>query len=170
MEHINLIVGTAVGVLTILGFVTGAAQRTLRLLVARFAGPDTALHIPRKTLVLLPKPGRGSTWWHLGSVGDQPAMQIVGSFTVTNITRLNILPAVAKMRKPALLGHVMVKDLHSDYHGAYPIPPAGTTDLSLDFWISPPVCDEGRAFTADLAVVDQFGNEHWLKGVEFKYS
>ena len=28
---------------------------------------------------------------------------------------------------------------------------------------------EGEAFTADISVLDQFGNDHWIKGVGFPY-
>lgn len=105
----------------------------------------------------------------MGSVSGQPAMQIVGHFTVTNITKLNILPTLVKMKKPKMLGHVMCRNMDANVYGGFMIPPGGVTDLSYDFWITPPVRNQNEQFKTDIAVVDQFGNEHWVKNVEFPY-
>ena len=126
--------------------------------------------IPKKTVIVPPNPNPHSTWWHMGSSAGSPAMQVVGRFKVTNITKYNIFLCTAKMRKPKLFGHVSVKDSKSQYHGFYEIPPTGITDLSFDFWIIPPFKKEGEAFTADVAIIDQFGNEHWIKGIDFIYT
>jgi hypothetical protein len=29
--------------------------------------------------------------------------------------------------------------------------------------------EQGKPFKADIAIIDQFGNEHWLNGMEFPY-
>ena len=49
------------------------------------------------------------------------------------------------------------------------IPPGTTTEVHSDFWLTPPVKKERETVRVDIALVDQFGNEHWVKGVEFKY-
>ncbi len=106
----------------------------------------------------------------MGSEGGKPAMQVVGRFHVTNITKYKVILAAVKMKKPRHLGSVTVKDSESNYHGRYQIPPGGFTDMSFDFWINPPFKKEGESFTADIAVLDQFGNEHWIKNVHFIYT
>jgi hypothetical protein len=34
----------------------------------------------------------------------------------------------------------------------------------------PPERRKGEPFRADIAIIDQFGNEHWLKKVDLEYS
>jgi len=126
--------------------------------------------IPKKSIVVLPNPSRNEIWWHMGSSSDKPAAQITGRFKVTNLTKYNILLVAAKMKKPKILGHVMVKDSKSNYYGTYMIPGGGTSVMSFDFWIMPPVKKENETFKADVAIIDRFGNEHWIKDIEFPYS
>lgn len=126
--------------------------------------------VPKKTIIILPLPGPKNTWWHMGSSSGKPTMQVVGRFRVTNITKYNILLTAVKMKKPKLLGHVSVKDTKSDYYGSYMIPGGTTTDIHVDFWIMPPFKEEGERFFSDIAILDQFANEHWMKKVEFQYS
>ncbi|HHT9109069.1 MAG TPA: hypothetical protein ACFYD9_10530 [Candidatus Wunengus sp. YC64] len=125
--------------------------------------------IPKKIIVIPPSPNHRDTWWHMGSSAGKPAMQVVGRFKVTNITKYSIFLCAAKMRKPKLFGYVSVKDSKSQYHGFYEIPPTGISDLSFDFWIIPPLKKERETFTTDVAIIDQFGNEHWIKGIDFIY-
>ena len=138
----------------------------------RFIKPRDKMtyNIPKKTLVFTPMPHPKSTWWHMGTSSGKPAMQISGRFRATNITKGNVLCAVAKIKKPKILGYVAVQDMNSNYFGSYPIPPGGSTEMSFDFWITPPIKNEGEDFVADVAILDQFGNHHWIKKIEFKYS
>ena len=126
--------------------------------------------IPKKTIVVAPNANPCSTWWHMGSTSGEPAMQVVGRFNVTNITKYAVILSAVKMKKPRCVGNVMVKDSESKYHGRYQIVPGGYTDMSFDFWIVPPFKKENESFVADIAVVDQFGNEHWINKVTFAYT
>jgi len=63
----------------------------------------------------------------------------------------------------------MCRKSGENIYGSYMIPDGATTDLSNDFWIIPPYKEKGQAFAADIAILDQFGNEHWIKNVEFPY-
>jgi hypothetical protein len=167
---LGVIVPIIVGLITILGTLTGAFKWLWLKIVHLFKGSEElALRIPKKTLVMVPVPGHGAYWWHMGSLAEKPAMQIVGHYTITNVTKLGIVPTVAKLKKPRSLGHVMVREITSQMHGSFVIPPSATTDLQFDFWIVPPVRKEGEPFVADVAVLDQFGNEHWLRRIEFVY-
>jgi hypothetical protein len=125
--------------------------------------------IPKRTIILAPDPDPRNTWWYMGSEFGEPAMQVVGRFKVTNITKFSIVLVAAKMRKPKYMGHVLVKDSQSNYHGEYQIPPGGFTDLDFHFCIIPPFKKEGEPFFADIAILDQFGNEHWIKEIQFIY-
>jgi len=169
LDELSLIIGLIVGALTILGYLKGffgwVAEK-----VRNVFKPSNAIHnIPRKTLVLLPKANPNTTWWDMGAYRGEPAMRIVGHFTVTNISKFNVLPTLVKMKKPKILGHVMCRKMDENSYGGFMIPGGGTTDLSYDFWIIPPVKEKGESFKADIAFVDQYGNEHWVKGVNFPY-
>ena len=171
INKLNLIIGIVVGIVTILGFVTGFFSKVWNWIKNKVKKESPVLDIPKKTITIVPKPHANATWWHMGSTKGEPAMQIVGEYTVTNITKYNILLTVAKMKKPKKsLGPVMVKDVNSQYHGNYPIPPGATTNMNFDFWIFPPFKAKGESFTADIKILDQFGNEHLIKKVAFKYT
>jgi len=113
-------------------------------------------------------PHQRQNWWHMGRTGDQkPAMQIVSYWYITNTTDrpVNILNAYIK--RPFTQGHVLTKDIRSDYHGSYPIPPHATTDLHANFWITPLVCKEGENLKVDIVFVDQYGQKRTVKNVVF---
>lgn len=114
-------------------------------------------------------PHQRSHWWHLGKTGDQkPTMQIVSYWYVTNRTDQPVYILNAYIKKPRTQGHVMLKDVHSAYHGNYPAPPHTTTDLHTDFWVHPPFRAEGKDFKVDIVFVDQYGQKRTVKNVEFK--
>ncbi|NQY74403.1 MAG: hypothetical protein HRT90_06525 [Candidatus Margulisbacteria bacterium] len=126
--------------------------------------------IPKKTIIVAPNPNPHDTWWHMGSQGiNEPTMQISGSYQVTNITEDNINLSAVEMKKPNVMGNIIVKDSKSHYYGSYPIPSKYLTDISFDFLIKPPFKKTGESFKADVAIIDQFGNEHWIKGIVFVY-
>jgi hypothetical protein len=106
----------------------------------------------------------------MDSSGYQQAMQIVGNVTVRNICTHDTYVTAAKLKKPKAWGHGDVNDLDSQYSGVYMIPNGGMTDLWFHFWVMPLVREKGQSFKADVAIIDLFGNEHWIKGIEFPYS
>lgn len=98
-------------------------------------------------------------------------MQIVGDLNVTNISKCGVFVMGAKLRKPKAVGHALVRANESNmYSTKHIIPQGGVSDLRFDFFVQPPVREKGQQFKADIAIIDQFGNEHWLKGLEFPYT
>lgn len=168
MDTVATLLGIIVAVLTVIGTVTGFFKRTWQALVAHVRDQSPYLPIPKKSIIILPDDEQ--PWWHMGSLRGQPAMQVHGRFRATNITKYEVLLVAAKLRKPALLGMVLTKDVDSQYHGNYSIPPGHTTDLSVDFSAVPAVREEGEDFVADVAILDQFGNKHWIRKVLFRYN
>ena len=77
---------------------------------------EAQIDIPKKTIIVTPTPGPFNTWWHMGSYSGSPAMQVVGYFKVTNITKYNIFLSAAEMKKPKLLGHATVMDSKSRFN------------------------------------------------------
>lgn len=124
--------------------------------------------LPKQTLKLVLQP-RGA-WWHMGSVNHSPAMQIVCEWHATNLTKIPVVVTTAFIKKPKTeANHPMVKHPYKNVVGNYRIQPNDTTKLMLDFWIATPLRKEGETFKATVIVKDQFGNEHRIKDVEFKY-
>jgi len=97
-------------------------------------------------------------------------MQIVGDLNITNISKYGVYLVAARLRKPKAAGYVAVRAQNSNLYGNYVIPPSAVSDLRFDFYIQPPVCEQGKPFKGDVAILDQFGNEHWLKALEFRYT
>ena len=107
-------------------------------------------------------------WWHMGRTGDQkPSMQVVSYWFITNQTNRPLKMLNAYIVKPRNYGHVMTKDVNSQYHGSYPVPPHSTTDLHADFWINPPIRRVGKDLKLDIVFVDQYGQKRKIKNVEF---
>lgn len=131
---------------------------------------DSVFVIPKKTIAIVPLARTNACWWHMGSSGDKPAMQVVASYFVTNITKYNVIITVAKLQKSGTLGHADVKDSQSNYWGKYSLPPGGSSELHMHFWVMPPFKEKGGQFTSDIIVIDQFGNGHNIKNASFKYT
>lgn len=112
-------------------------------------------------------PHQRQNWWHMGRTGDQkPAMQVVSYWYITNPTDLPIRILNTCISRHRISGHVSIKDINSEYHGSYPIPPHATTDLHADFWIHPPICKEGKDLKVDISFIDSFGQERRVKNVK----
>jgi hypothetical protein len=71
----------------------------------------------------------------------------------------------AKMRRPKTSGFAHVPGADNNL-----IESRCVAELSFDFWMIPPERRKGEPFRADIAIIDQFGNEHWLKKVDLEYS
>ena len=122
--------------------------------------------VPRETIRVLPQ--LRAQWWSMGTLDGKPAMHIVGDWFVTNITGENIRILGTRLISPRVEGMVDVKQSDRNIFGGYPIFPRVTTEIRADFWIQPPIRKEGEDFKMGLVLIDQFKNEHKVKGVIFK--
>jgi hypothetical protein len=173
LQSAQVVVAIAIGVLTVLGTIFGWFGKAAKWSASVFKRPKPAglLDLPPKTLLLMPVSRYNALWWHLGTLEKQPAMQIVGDLNVTNISTFDVVVRGAKIRKhKAALSHAFVRQQGGDMYGQYPIPAGGITELRFDFFVQPPTREVGQLFKADIAIIDQFGNEHWLKDLEFRYT
>lgn len=105
----------------------------------------------------------------MGSTGNEPTMQVVSSWHVTNITNNQLFILGARIVKPRTDGHVFVEHPETRIFGSYPILPGDTSEVSADFWIQPPVKEKGQPFKARIVLIDQYGNEHKTSNVVFEY-
>ena len=170
LQSIQIAVGIAVGLLTVLGTIFGWFGKAWHWAFSLFKSKPHAgvIQVPTKTIILIPVSRPNALWWHMGSASGQPAMQIVGDLNVTNISKYGVFIMGAKLRKPKAVGHALVREHTSRMYGTeYVIPEGAVSDLRFNFFVQPPVCDSGKPFKADVAIIDQFGNEHWLNALEF---
>jgi hypothetical protein len=73
MEHMNLLVGLIVGVLTIVGFISGFFKWVWKVIREKIRGSDYAIHLSTKTIAIVPthlQTLRGGIW-----VGLQVSLQ-----------------------------------------------------------------------------------------------
>jgi hypothetical protein len=170
LEHLNLVIGVILGIFAMIAYIKGFFGWVRDLVAGLFSNQlENLIHIPKKTMTILVKPSAQHSWWHMGRTGENPAMQIHISFTATNVSKLNVLPIQAKIKKPKIHGHVLTRDFKSNMYGSHDIPSNVTTDLTADFWIFPPVKKEGQTFIVDVSIMDQYGNEHWTRGIPLAY-
>lgn len=107
-------------------------------------------------------------WWHMGRTSDQkPSMQVVSYWYITNQTDHSIKILNAYIVNPRIFGHVSTKDVNSQYHGSYPVPPHHITDLHAHFLINPPIRKVGKNLKLDIVFVDQYGQKRTIRNVEF---
>ena len=132
--------------------------------------------IPRKTLRIWPMrryPLMSDQRWRTASVGDQPAMQIIGEWHVTNRAKeaIHIDHArIVRPRKARTDGEVYVIDPETNLAGDWMLAPRSFAEVMTQFFVHPPVCQEGEDFRAKLVFTDEFGNKHKTKWIAFKYS
>ncbi len=135
-----------------------------------FRSSKSTLDIPKKTIRIIPRHGAFEIRWHMISKGGEPAMQIRIRFAVTNIAIGEILLVSTEMKKPKAFGTVLVrKEINDHESGQIPLPPGQTTIAESNFLISPPFKKEDESFKASIAIIDQFGNKHWIKRLEIPY-
>jgi hypothetical protein len=65
-------------------------------------------------------------------------------------------------------GDASVKDVRSPYHGRYAIPPNEMTAMRVHFTVPNVARVESKPLVADVIVIDQFNNEHVVRGLVFK--
>jgi len=127
--------------------------------------------IPRETIKVV-KNAR-ENWWELGSINGQPAMQISGHLYVTNIFNNTVRILLAeiisprKAKKNCVRSHVLTRHFRNNIYGNYELVPNIATELSVDFWIQPPIIKGNEDLKLTIILVDQFDNRHKIKDIIF---
>jgi hypothetical protein len=135
---------------------------------------------PKKSLIVLLQHER-SHRWRMGNINNNPAMQIIADYYLTNITQEDLfvlktyfVPYECKGWFPSTLpveGNVFVKNhvVAGGAPGKHKIPPGFTFEGHADWWIQPPIKSEGQTLIGRSCFVDQFENEHWTAVIKWKY-
>jgi hypothetical protein len=136
--------------------------------------PDDYIDIPKKTLILIPDMSPHALRWGLGKAGEEEAMQISGTIQATNTSRYAIRAAGIKLLNPRdlviITRIVTIRDPESGMHSTGNlIAPGRIGDLSFMFFVTPAITMPGMPLIATIAILDQFGNEHAIRDLEFKF-
>ena len=125
--------------------------------------------VPRDTIRVVPDYLRGKNLWAKGAIGSDPAMQVMGSWLVTNITNGDVIIVSASIKKPKTTCHTVDVIHNGAAYSRHPIKSGATANVHALFFIKPPVCKEGQDFKATVILTDQFGNNHQIKNCTFSY-
>ena len=165
----RLILEIVIAVLTILGVVFGWFKSLYRFITGLLRKrPEGQIAVPKKTMILIPDTHEFAFNWSEGKIGDEPAMLVSGHFTATNISEFGVRAIALKVKEKVNHPMVMMRNPKSNVYGAFMLPHGNLSDISFNFWITPPTKVKGEPLTTSVAIIDQFGNEHWVKDLEFK--
>ena len=109
-----------------------------------------------------------SSFWGLGSVGGEPAMQLVLDGHITDISGNPNRVLRAEIPKP--LTHANMVLLSNDHDARRPqiLSPHECAEIRLCFFVQPVVGEKGKPWKSPVILVDQYGNHHKIKNCEFR--
>ena len=122
--------------------------------------------VPRKTVKFIPDMTYGyASRWSKREVRGEPAMHVVSRWYTTNVTDRTVLILRVYLVKPRTEARVILSRApRSDNRfGKFPMLPGTPTEVTVDFWIQPPIRKEGESFKGKIAFIDQFNNKHKIK-------
>jgi hypothetical protein len=176
IKTIGTIAASAGVVVTLVSNVFGVLDKAISYgkSIMRWFGPGD--RAPSKTMVALVNPRINALYWGHATVAGKPGMQVVGDFIVTNVTKGDLLLPIGILRyrrgmiRKRVRTGPMVKHAPSGYSSSsYSIPPMDTADVRVGFIYPDPDRPSPGDFAADVGFVDQFGNHHWLRRLQFKH-
>lgn len=149
-------------------WLVGLALAAVSCVLFIYRRRKTAVHsmIPSETLRFVALHNEAS--WTPASIEGRPAMHASGVWRVTNITSSPIQIVKAYLDKPRVDGLMVVSQRsNGKTWGVEEIAPNATVDVSVDFWIDPPIKKPGQSFKAAAIFVDQFNNSHRVQSQAF---
>ena len=142
--------------------------------------PITHSGISRASWTIIPR-SQDRLWWHMGSQAGQPCMQIVGDFYFTNTgeTSSHIVKAYLVIHylkwgvmplSKRVEGNAMLRHPAGDSYGLHEIMPHFMTEGRADWYLTPAVVESGKPLYGRPCFIDQYGNEHWVGALTWKYN
>lgn len=122
--------------------------------------------IPRKTVQFISKITHGyEGHWSKGEVRGEPAMHVVSKWHATNVTDRTVYILRAYLVKPRTEARLIRSQTpRSDTRcGKFPMLPGVPTEVTVDFWIQPPIRKEGESFKGKIVFIDTVNNKHKVK-------
>lgn len=160
----DILIKIIIGVLTIFGIILAGLWKWSPRIKSLFAS--------RKAIIFVGDEAGYRNFWHMGTQGGKPILQVDCSFMASNITDKPIALAKASLRGIQAeqdFAAISVKDVNSQYSGQYDIPPGRRTTVSICFIMIPSKMPEkGKSIKLHVGIVDQFGKQYWVKNVVFR--
>ena len=170
LASISTLAGTIVASLVIIGKVTGGFAWVWKKAVAPSRSSSTLLDVPNRTLILVAYRAPGACRYSLDFSGKGLVMQAVCELKATNVFQRPVQLVAARIRKPATHGVILVRSAEgwSEQREGHAIPSGETQDVRVEFHIEPASWPKRGSFKADIGLIDQFDNEHWLRRARFE--
>jgi len=159
-----------------LGKLVAAAYRTIR---SWLGGKREGAHgLPPQTIVVTRDPRIAALFFTWAKAGVRDMVHVTGDLNATNVWSKDVKVASAILRyrrtwwrlREQVHGSASVHDPNDlRYSAKNEIAPNAMTWLRVDFtFVKKPGFPE-RRLKADVAVIDQFNNHHWFRGLEFRH-
>ncbi len=131
------------------------------------------ISIPKQTLVLLPDIRSHALNWGLGKDGLNEGMQITGLLQATNTSPYAIRPAGIRLLEPKgvdIVTQSVVVFFERKIDSANNLIPAGQIgEIHFMLFVTPLAGVAGKSLRAAILILDQFGNEHVVRDLKFKF-
>jgi hypothetical protein len=134
---------------------------------------DPGSRIPAETLALAPD--AHALRWGFDMSDGREVINIAGNLQATNTSGYTIRISAIRLVKPnkaeVLTRVVTVEDAESGaYSAENMIPPRRIGKVSFFIAVKPVTAAPGEVLEADIGVLDQFANEHTLRGLQFEFA
>lgn len=143
----------------------------LRTAMTTLENQQEAMELPsRKTITIVPDPQQ--SWWCKATEGNLPAMQVLGSFYITNLTdgEIRILRALIPSTNTAAKMLTAKNQITNEAaFNTVSIEPQATAKVETMFFVTSQQHDPAQDFTTTIVFIDQFGDEHEAAGVMFRH-
>jgi predicted nucleotide-binding protein len=117
--------------------------------------------------------GKDKGWWNLSQKDDgEPYNALDIDISVTNISDKDITITGVEFRKPNAKGYwyIIDTDIHGKEHRTTPsLTPGITKEVHLTLIAEDVPKRSKHSVKGSVCLIDQFGTEHWLTGIEFNF-
>ena len=111
-------------------------------------------------------------FWRLGTRNGVEHAIVTGRFHATNTGADPIWLSASHLSnaklKPPVYGYPVVQDVRTKVWRGIPLPSRQRMWVGVDFWVAPPVYEQGEDFVAKVVFTDNLGQTHACKKVLFR--
>jgi len=123
----------------------------------------------RRTLRIVAEGSPVSLWWHMGSTGAVPAMQVVGDFHITNVSPFNVTVPRTVLVVSYKAFRVIPWRLRIEGPGVFKSVGTGTLLRERIMWVvQPAILRPGQVLRAKVGLIDNLGRTNWGTWLEWK--
>ncbi len=125
----------------------------------------------QQTLMIVAEGDPRGLWWHMGAMGDAPAMQVFGGFHITNRSPYNVTIPRSVLLVSYRQWRVIPRQRRVESDGLFNtvLQAHHLVREQLHWWVVPPVLKSGQVLRAKVGVLDNFGRTNWGEWREWRY-